>query len=193
LKEILFFSNNKDKVREINKLFKTVEIKVYYPKDFGVSYEPKELGESFAENAKIKSFFGYKKINLPCFADDSGICIEALDWKPGILSKKFINGFKNKNECFNYIINKVEKTGKKRAYFQTSICYTIKDNYHIVFEGRVYGKISDKFIGNMGFGFDPIFIPNGYIKTFAELEVKEKNTLSHRSVAVNKLINFLTN
>ncbi len=193
MKEILFFSNNKDKVREINKLFKTVEIKVYYPKDFGVSYEPKELGESFAENAKIKSFFGYKKINLPCFADDSGICIEALDWKPGILSKKFINGFKNKNECFNYIINKVEKTGKKRAYFQTSICYTIKDNYHIVFEGRVYGKISDKFIGNMGFGFDPIFIPNGYIKTFAELEVKEKNTLSHRSVAVNKLINFLTN
>ncbi len=193
MNKIIFYSNNNDKIKEINSLFKKLSIKVFCPKDFGITLEPKEVGSSFAENAKIKSLYGFQNIQIPCFADDSGICIEALNWGPNINSKKFIKSFKNNFECFKYILKEVEKTGKNKAYFQTSICYTIKTNYHIVFDGLIEGKISKKIIGNNGFGYDPIFIPKENKKTFAQLTRIEKNSLSHRSVAIRKLINFLSN
>ena len=94
MKKILFFSNNDNKIKEIKNLFKSLPIKIYSPKDFGLINEPKESGGTFAENAKIKSSFGFKKIKLPCFADDSGISIEALGWKPNIYSRRFIDSFK---------------------------------------------------------------------------------------------------
>ncbi len=193
MKKILFFSQNDGKLKEIKDLFCNLNFKVISPKDNNIFYEPKEIGNSFAENAKIKSTFGYQKIKLPCFADDSGICIEALGWKPNIFSKRFISGFKNKNECFKYIINKVKKNGKNKAYFKTSICLTLKENYHIIFEGKINGNISKKISGKAGFGYDPIFIPMGSSKTFGEMNKKEKNSLSHRATAINKLINFLSN
>jgi len=193
LNKIIFYSNNNDKIKEINNLFKKLSIKVFSPKDYGITLEPKEVGSSFAENAKIKSLYGFQNIQMPCFADDSGICIEALNWGPNINSKKFIKSFKNNFECFKYILKEVERTGKSKAYFQTSICYTIKTNYHIVFDGLIEGKISKKIIGNNGFGYDPIFIPKKNKKTFAQLTRIEKNLLSHRSVAIRKLINFLSN
>ncbi len=193
MNKIIFYSNNNDKIKEINNLFKKLSIKVFSPKDYGITLEPKEDGSSFAENAKIKSLYGFQNIQIPCFADDSGICIEALNWGPNISSKKFIKSFKNNFECFKYILKEVERTGKSKAYFQTSICYTIKTNYHIVFDGLIEGKISKKIIGNNGFGYDPIFIPKENKKTFAQLTRIEKNLLSHRSVAIRKLINFLSN
>ena len=193
MNKIIFYSNNNDKIKEINNLFKKLSIKVFSPKDYGITLEPKEVGSSFAENAKIKSLYGFQNIQRPCFADDSGICIEALNWGPNINSKKFIKSFKNNFECFKYILKEVERTGKSKAYFQTSICYTIKTNYHIVFVGLIEGKISKKIIGNNGFGYDPIFIPKENKKTFAQLTRIEKNLLSHRSVAIRKLINFLSN
>ena len=193
LKKIFFFSNNVNKIKEINELFRGIYINVLSTKDLGINIEPKENGLSFAENAKIKSTFGYESSKIPCFADDSGICIEALGWKPNIFSKRFIDSFKNYNECFNYIIDKVKKSKKDKAYFKTSICLTLKTNYHIVFEGKVGGKISKTIKGQNGFGYDPIFIPNGFSKTYGEIGKKEKNILSHRSIATNKLINFFSN
>ncbi len=193
MQNILFFSNNAAKVKEIKYLFNSIKLNILSLEDFDVALEPKEVGRSFAENAKIKSLCGYNKTKTPSFADDSGICIEALKWGPNIFSKRFINSFKNNHDCFKYIINIVEKTGNDRAYFQTSICYTVASNYHIVFEGRVFGKISKRIIGSRGFGFDPIFIPNGFRKTFGQMSTSEKNFLSHRSVAINKLIGFLIN
>ncbi len=174
-------------------LFKGISMNVLSVKDVNLNFEPKEVGSSFAENAKIKSLYGFKKTILPCFADDSGICIEALNWKPGIRSRKFIEGFNNPNECFEYIFKKVELSKKNKAYFKTSICLTLNDNYHIVFEGKIEGKISNKVLGNNGFGYDPIFIANNESKTFGQMGKKKKNMLSHRSVAVKKLIGFLSN
>ena len=191
MREILFFSNNIHKIKEIRNLIKSLKIRLYSPNDFELKKEPKESGNSFAENSKIKSLFGYKKIRLPCFADDSGICIEALKWGPGIYSKKFINSFGNERKCFEYILDKVNKTSKNKAYFQTSICYTLRENYHIIFEGRVTGYISNKYLGKHGFGYDPIFIPNGFKKTFGEIKVSEKNRISHRAIAFNKFIHFI--
>ena len=193
MNKLLFFSSNQGKIKEINKLFSNLSISVYSPKNFNFSSSPRESGSSFAENAKIKSLFGYTNMGMPCFADDSGISIEALGWKPNIFSKRFIKKFKNDEECLKYICKKVKSSGKTSAYFKTSICLTLKKNYHIIFEGKIEGKISKELRGMNGFGYDPIFIPEGYFKTFSEFRRKEKNEISHRSIAIKKLINFLSN
>ena len=111
--------------------------------------------------------------------------------KPGIHSKKFISNFKSRYECFKYIIKKVKITGKNKAFFQTTISYTFGENYHIIFSGIISGIISKKPLGDNGFGYDPIFIPNGQRATLAQLSINKKNSISHRSIAINKLVNFL--
>ena len=187
--KLLFFSNNKNKLKEVKNIFQNSSIKIFSQADFKINYEPKEFGSSFAENAKIKSAYGYKILGLPCFADDSGICIEALNWSPGIFSKKFISKFKNNSECFDYIIDKVKESGKRKAYFKTSICLTIKHNYHISFEGIINGLISNNARGGNGFGYDPIFFYPELGKTFGEIDPILKHSISHRYLAFNKLKN----
>ena len=193
MRQLFFFSNNKHKIAEIKKIFKKSKIKILSLKDLDINYEPKENGQTFEENAKIKSEYGFKETGIPCFADDSGICIESLNWKPGVLSKRFLNSFKNKELCFKSIFKSIKNSGKKNAYFKTSISLTINKNQNIIFNGKIYGKISEQIKGDFGFGYDPIFIPKNYNKTLAELSTKDKNEISHRSIAVNKLINFLSN
>ena len=191
--QLLFFSNNENKIIEIKKIFKKFDFEVISLSDLEISDEPKENGQTFEENAKIKSDYGFNKTGLPCFADDSGICIEGLNWKPGVLSKRFLNNFKSNEACFESIIKSTKKNSKKNAYFKTSISLTIKDNQNVIFNGKIDGKISEQSKGRFGFGYDPIFIPKNYNKTLAELSIKEKNKISHRSIAVKKLINFLSN
>ena len=193
MRRLLFFSNNKHKTIEIKKIFKKFNLEILSLSDLDISDEPKENGQTFEENAKIKSDYGFNKTGFPCFADDSGICIESLNWKPGVLSKSFLNNFKSDQACFKSIIRSTKKNNKQNAYFNTSISLTVKNNQNIIFNGKIDGKISERAKGKFGFGYDPIFIPNNYNKTFAELSIKEKNEVSHRSIAVTKLINFLTN
>ncbi len=193
MRQLFFFSNNKNKITEIKKIFNKSKIKVLSLRDLNINNEPKENGQTFEENAKIKSDYGFTKTGIPCFADDSGICIESLNWKPGILSKRFLNSFKTNKDCFKSVIKSIKGSGKQNAYFKTSISLTIKRDQNIVFNGKIEGKISDQIKGEFGFGYDPIFIPEFHTKTLAELSTKEKNEISHRSIAVTKLINFLTN
>ena len=193
MRQLLFFSNNKNKIIEIKKIFKKFKLELLSLNDLNISNEPEETGKTFEENAKIKSDYGFNKTGIPCFADDSGICIESLNWKPGVLSKSFLNNFKSDQACFKSIIRSTKKNNKQNAYFNTSISLTVKNNQNIIFNGKIDGKIAERAKGKFGFGYDPIFIPNNYNKTFAELSIKEKNEVSHRSIAVTKLINFLTN
>ena len=193
MKNLLFFSNNKNKIIEIKKIFKKFNLEILSLSDLEISDEPEENGQTFEENAKIKSDYGFNKTGFPCFADDSGICIESLNWKPGVFSKRFLNNFKSNEACFESIIKSTKMKNKQNAYFKTSICLTVKDNQNVIFNGKIYGKISEQAKGRFGFGYDPIFIPKNYNKTLAELSTKEKNEISHRSIAVTKLINFLTN
>tara|TARA_B100000575_G_scaffold5895_1_gene4385 strand:+ start:1170 stop:1751 length:582 start_codon:yes stop_codon:yes gene_type:complete len=193
LKEILFFSSNKNKIKEIKKLFKFKSIKILTLEDVGIADEPKEVGETFEENAKIKSDYGFDNTGIPCFADDSGICIESLKWDPGVLSKRFLEKFKTNEECFSYIFKKIRIIKKEKAFFKTSISLTTYMRQNILFNGRVDGTISIKKRGLNGFGYDPIFIPLNFKKTLAEMKLKQKNSISHRSIAVTKLINFLFN
>ena len=193
MRQLLFFSNNKNKIIEIKKIFNKFNLELLSLNDIKISEEPEESGQTFEENAKIKSDYGFNKTGIPCFADDSGICIESLNWKPGIHSKRFLNNFKSNEACFESIIKSTKMKNKQNAYFKTSICLTVKYNQNVIFNGKIYGKISERAKGRFGFGYDPIFIPKNYNKTLAELSTKEKNEISHRSIAVTKLINFLSN
>ena len=193
MKNLLFFSHNHKKILEVENIFDHKGIKIHNLRSFGKINEPNENGLSFAENAKIKSFFGLKNFDIPCFADDSGICVEAIKNKPGIKSKRFLDKFATNRHAFEYIISNVIKTKNDKAFFKTAICLSIKDNHHIIFEGKISGRISIKPKGLNGFGYDPIFIPDGYEKTFAEMSIKEKNTISHRKIALMKMESFLFN
>ena len=193
MKKLLFFSNNKNKIIEIKKIFNKFNLELLSLNDLNIIEEPEESGQTFEENAKIKSDYGYNKTGIPCFADDSGICIESFNWQPGVFSKRFLNNFKSNNACFKTIIQSIKKNGKKNAYFKTSISLTIKNDQNLIFNGKIDGEISNHVKGGSGFGYDPIFIPKNYKRTLAELSTKEKNEISHRSIAVTKLINFLIN
>ena len=191
MKEIFFFSNNEDKIKEISNLLKITSFQVLSLKNVGKIVSPIETGKSFGENAKIKSLFGLKKFNKICFADDSGICIEAMNGKPGINSKDFFNSNKNKIYILNHIIDIAKNKNNFNAYFQTTICLSMNKNNHFFFTGKIKGEISDKIRGVDGFGYDPIFIPDGYSLTFAEMKMSNKNKISHRSIAVSKLKKYL--
>ena len=129
MKNLLFFSNNHKKILEVNNIFDHKNLKIHDLRYFEKIKEPNENGFSFAENAKIKSTFGLKYFDIPCFADDSGICIEAIKNKPGIKSKRFFDKFKTNNHAFKYIIDNVTKAKNNKAFFKTAICLSLKENH----------------------------------------------------------------
>ena len=193
MKSLIFFSHNQKKIKEVKNIFIKSNLNIKNLNNLNKIKQPNENGRSFADNAKIKSLYGYKKFNLPCFADDSGICINALNNKPGIKSKRFLENFKNYEGAFDYIISKTKIKNEKRAFFNTTICLTLNPAHHIFFVGKINGTISDKPRGVNGFGYDPIFIPNGEDKTFAEMKSDKKNDISHRMIALQKMESFLFN
>ena len=191
MKDILFFSHNQKKIIEVQQIFKDSRIKVFDLNSFEKIKEPKETGDTFASNAKIKSKYGQKLFNIPCFADDSGFCVEALKNKPGVKSKRFLEKFSNNEKAFEYIISNVVKKKNDKAFFITAISLTLKENHHIIFLGKINGTVSLVPKGVNGFGYDPIFVPENNIKTFAEMSLEEKNIISHRKIAIAKLKSFL--
>jgi len=191
LKDILFFSHNQKKIVEVKQIFKDSKIKVYDLNAFEKTKDPKETGATFSSNAKIKSKYGQKLFNMPCFADDSGFCVEALKRDPGVKSKRFLEKFSNNKAAFEYIISNVVKKKNNKAFFITAISLTLKENHHIIFIGKISGTVSLEPKGVNGFGYDPIFIPENHIKTFAEMSLEEKNVISHRKIAITKLRSFL--
>ena len=187
MKDIVFFSNNNNKIKEISNLLKDIPYELLNLNSFEKVESPNESARTFKENAKIKSLFGFKKFNKICFADDSGICIKAMNYKPGISSKEFLNSNKNKNDTLNQIINIAKNKNKFSAYFQTTICLSINKNDHFFFTGKILGRISNKIKGVDGFGYDPIFIPNTNKITFGQMNKKKKILMDHRFLAFKKL------
>ena len=191
MKEYLFFSNNKNKIIEAANIFKNSNIKILNLDKKNNSFEPKETGSTFEENAKIKSLYGFSSFNKICFADDSGICISAIGGKPGVESKKYLAKEKYKVNVFNKIINTAKNKGDFSAFFQTTICLSLNKDVHLFFTGKIQGKISSEIKGVGGFGYDPIFIPKGNKLTFAQMNINEKNKISHRGIALKKLKKYL--
>ena len=191
MKDILFFSHNQKKIIEVKQIFKNSNTKVCDLNSFEKIKEPRETGDTFASNAKIKSKYGQQIFNMPCFADDSGFCVEALNNKPGVKSKRFLEKFSNNKKAFEYIISNVTKKQNYKAFFVTAISLTLRENHHIIFLGKINGTVSLEPKGSNGFGYDPIFVPEDNVKTFAEMSLEEKNIISHRKVAITKLKSFL--
>ena len=187
--ELVFATHNKNKVLEIKNLIQK-NIKLLSLSDIGFKGEIIEDGNSLHENSLIKAKFIRSKYGINCFADDTGLEVHSLNNEPGIYSSRYAGYPINTNDNIKKLINNLERFSNKSARFRTVISLIINENIYS-FEGVVNGNIIKEIKGKKGFGYDPIFIPNGYNKTFAELSLKEKNLISHRSIAVNKMIRFL--
>ena len=195
IKEIIIGTNNDGKYREICDLLPK-EIKTYSPKVFKI-ITPDETGKSFEENSILKASYFSKKTNLVCLSDDSGLEIDLLNGAPGIYSSRW-SGPKND---FDLAIKKVfEKMNKAKKNWKNAnaarfvCCLTLfwPNGKSCLGKGVIKGKISDIKKGNKGFGYDPIFIPDGYNKTFGEMEPKLKMSIDHRFKAYQKIKNFFS-
>jgi len=193
IKEIIIGTNNEGKYREIKALLSS-KVKKYSPKEFDI-LSPRETGKSFEKNSLIKALYFSKKTNLICLSDDSGLEIDILKGAPGIYSSRW-GGEKND---FNLAIkkvyekmDKVDKNWKNNNSASFVCCMTIfwPNGKIYASKGIIKGKISNKKKGKNGFGYDPIFIPNGYKKTFGEMNPKLKMSIDHRFKAFNKIKNF---
>jgi len=192
MKEIVFVTHNQNKVNEVKKILEKFQIKVLSLSDLNISYkEPDETGLTYAENSEIKAKEAKKYTNLPVFSDDSGIEIEGLNNEPGIYSARFIEAHGGIESTLKYVLTNIKNN--RKAHFTCNICYIDENNklYHV--EGICKGSIASKITTGSGFGYDPIFIPDGYTKTFAELGEEEKNKISHRSLALEKLGRLIHN
>jgi len=189
IKSLLIATNNKGKLSEIKKLLPK-HITFYSPKDFNL-IEPIENEKTFEGNAVIKARYCAEKSKLISLSDDSGLQISTLNGDPGIYSARWAG----KNKDFRLAIKKVYSKLKKKkklnkknsAKFYCSLAIAFPNGTYKTFSGTVNGKISEKPKGNNGFGYDPIFVPNGYKKTFGEMKASLKDKISHRYKAFNKI------
>ena len=186
---LIFATHNNNKLFEVKKMIsKKIEIKSL--SDLGYNFEIPENEKTIKENAIFKAKFIYSKFKSNVFADDTGLEVEALGGKPGVHSARYAGNDKDNKKNIKKLLNSIRGIENRKANFKTVISLIFKDKLY-VFEGKIYGKISDEEKGLFGFGYDPVFIPDGFKKTFGELNPDIKNTISHRAIAFNKLISFL--
>lgn len=189
-KKLILASHNQGKLTELREFLSPHKIEVVSSKELGL-IEPEENGSSFAENASIKAVAALKATNLPALADDSGLCVNALHGNPGIYSARWAGVDKDFKIAMSRVNEELEKTGNqdRSAYFICVLALAIPDSLDIkIFEGRIYGRLIWPPRGEKGFGFDPMFVPDGYDKTFGELDHIVKQKISHRSNAFKKMI-----
>lgn len=186
--KLIFATNNKHKLSEIKEAvsnFKLVGLKEY-----GINEEIPETGETLKENARQKARYIFDKYGENCFADDTGLEVEALNGAPGVYSARYAGENCSFEENNRKLLGALCNEKKRSARFRTVICLIIdgKENY---FDGVCEGEILEGYQGQEGFGYDPIFKPTGFIESFAQMSTKQKNKISHRGLAVKKLISFL--
>lgn len=188
--KICFATHNENKLREINQILSNFEIVGL--NDIGCHEEIPETGTTLEENSKIKAGFVTNNYGIACFADDTGLEVEALDGAPGVYSARYAGSQRDNKANINLLLKNLENHSNKSARFRTVITLNLEGETH-QFEGIVNGTIVSELKGEEGFGYDPIFVPDGYDQTFAEMSAEAKNTISHRGRAVAKLVEFLEN
>jgi XTP/dITP diphosphohydrolase len=187
--KLVFASNNKNKIKEIQ-LLAPNSIQILSLEDIGCTEEIPETADTIEGNAILKANYVTEKYGYDCFADDSGLEVDTLNGEPGVFSARYAGEQKNDNDNMNKLLLNLKDKTNRTANFKTVICLNIKGKQHL-FTGIINGKIMEEKIGDNGFGYDPIFVANDYTKTFAELSIEEKSNISHRGIAVKKLIKFL--
>lgn len=187
-KKIVFATNNIHKTAEVADIL-SLDYEVLNLADIGCDVDIPETGSTFAENASLKSSYVFEHFGLDCFADDSGLEVEALNNEPGIFSARY-SGLKDDLTNLQLLLKNMEGKSNRKARFRTVISL-IKNGETHLFEGAIEGSIRTTPSGEQGFGYDPIFEPKGYTITFAQMDKSEKNKISHRALAMQKLIAFL--
>lgn len=186
--QLVFATQNANKTIEVSQIL-APKYQILNLTDIGCDVDIPETGNTFAENAALKSSYVVQHYGIDCFADDSGLEVEALNNEPGIYSARY-SGKRGDYENMMFLLDKIEGVSNRNARFKTVISLVHQGVSHL-FEGVIEGKLTLAPRGDRGFGYDPIFEPNGYGQTFAEMELAEKNQISHRALAMKKLIDFL--
>lgn len=194
--DLVFATNNQHKISEIKNLLKQYFhsdnnlYKILSLKDINCFEDIPENSNTLEGNASEKSMFVYKNFRINCFADDTGLEIEALDGKPGVYSARYAGKDRDFEKNMNKVLSELEGKKNRKARFRTVISLII-DGEEKLFEGIVNGVILNEKRGKKGFGYDPVFQAEGYNISFAEMTLDEKNKISHRAIATRKLINYL--
>lgn len=189
--KLVFATNNPNKLKELQNLLGD-DIELLSLADINCNDEIPEDHETLEENATQKAEYIYNKFKLNCFADDTGLEIEALNNEPGVYSARYAGVDKDAKANMKKVLKNLEGESNRLARFRTVISLFLNDEEY-QFEGIVHGNILESEKGRDGFGYDPIFEPKGYSISFAEMEMSEKNRISHRGLAVQKLVKFLLN
>ena len=186
---LVFASNNPNKIKEIQLLLPNT-LQILSLEDIGCLEEIPETAPTIEGNAIQKANYVTEKYGYPCFADDTGLEVAALANAPGVYSARYAGEQKNADDNMAKLLHNLSDKANRKAQFKTVICLNLNGNQHL-FEGIIKGEIIHEKRGSAGFGYDPIFIPNGYSNTFAEMSMSEKSKISHRGLAVEKLVAFL--
>lgn len=188
--KLIFATHNQHKLQEI-KLLLPKNIELVSLADINFTDDIAETADKLADNALLKARYIYNKYKINCFADDSGLEVEALNGAPGVYSARFAGLQKSDADNNQKLLAELKDKSNRNASFKTAIAL-ILNGKECTFEGVIEGVILTEKQGDKGFGYDPLFKPNGYNITFAQMTTDEKSRISHRGLAVNKLVNFLS-
>lgn len=187
--KLVFATHNQNKVKEVQALLPE-NLSLLSLTDIGCTTEIKETGNTLEENAILKADFVTQNFGYPCFADDTGLLVKALNGAPGVYSARYAGKQANANDNMDKLLKALTSAQDRSARFETVIVLNLTGEQHI-FTGKVEGEIINEKKGKKGFGYDPIFKPKGYTETFAELPLAVKNKISHRGKAIQQLITYL--
>lgn len=192
MKNLVFATGNIHKLQEVQGLFKE-GFALSCLKDVNITEEIPETADNLVDNALQKARYVYEKCGIPCFADDTGLEVDALDGAPGVYSARYAGEQKDSKLNMLLLLKNMNGKTNRNARFRTIIAYIDENAQEHIFEGEIKGKIIENMAGENGFGYDPIFVPEGYGETFAELSSEIKNTISHRARAMEKFLSYINN
>lgn len=187
--KLVFATNNKNKLYEVQKMI-TSSIQLVSLQDINCQEDIEETALTLKGNARLKAIHVFENYGFSCFADDTGLEVEALNGQPGVFSARYAGEPVNAENNIDKLLKELEGKTNRKAQFRTSICLLL-NNEEYYFDGICKGEITIERRGTNGFGYDPVFIPEGYACTFAEMSEIEKNKISHRGLAIKKLTEFL--
>lgn len=189
--KLVFATNNKNKILEVQQMLPST-IEIISLESIGCFEEIPETAATIEENAIMKANYVTEKYGYDCFADDTGLEVEALNGEPGVFSARYAGEQRNSDDNMNKLLDALSNETNRNAQFKTVIALNLNSKNHL-FTGIAKGEITLEKTGNQGFGYDPIFKPKGFEVTFAQLSLEEKGTISHRGKATEQLIAFLKN
>jgi XTP/dITP diphosphohydrolase len=189
--QLIFASNNQHKIEEVSEILEPYGFKIIGLSQAGIHEDIPETAQTIEENAVLKARYIFNHYDFDCFADDTGLEVEALNNAPGVYSARYAGEQKSSEDNINKLLAELNGKTNRNARFKTVIALILNGKEYL-FEGIINGRIATEKRGDKGFGYDPVFIPNGCEKTFAEMTASEKNKISHRAIAIQKLAKFLS-